>query len=68
VHCEAPDDEILFVDWLNAVVFEMSSRHMVFSRFRVKVEGRTLRGTAWWGRGRAWTSPSAPPAMALDVP
>jgi tRNA nucleotidyltransferase (CCA-adding enzyme) len=47
VLCEAPDEEVLLVDWLNAIVFEMSSRHMVFSRFRVAIEGHRLRGSAW---------------------
>jgi tRNA nucleotidyltransferase (CCA-adding enzyme) len=47
VHCEAPDDEVLFVDWLNVIVFEMACRHMVFSRFQVVVEGHRLSGCAW---------------------
>jgi len=47
VHCEAPDDEVLFVDWLNVIVFEMASRRMVFSRFQVEVEGHRLSGCAW---------------------
>ena len=48
--CEAPDAEVLLVDWLNAIVFEMSFRHMVFSRFRVAIEGHRLRGSAWGER------------------
>jgi len=47
VHCEAPDDDVLFVDWLNVIVFEMACRHMVFSRFQVVVEGHRLSGCAW---------------------
>ena len=48
----APDDEILLVDWLNAVVFEMATRSMLFGRFAVRIEddgdaGRRLRGEAW---------------------
>src|SRR3989304_10172829 len=50
VHCEAPDDEVLFVDWLNAIVFEMACRHMGFSRFRGVVEGLRLTGSAWGER------------------
>ena len=45
--CEAPDDELLFVDWLNAIVFEMATRHLLFSRFEVDIEGSRLRGRAW---------------------
>jgi tRNA nucleotidyltransferase (CCA-adding enzyme) len=47
IHCEAPDDELLFVDWLNALVFEMATRRLVFSRFEVHITGHQLRGRAW---------------------
>lgn len=45
VHCEAPDLELLFVSWLNAVVYEMAVRKMVFSRFRVAITGSSLTGS-----------------------
>lgn len=45
--CEAPDDELLFADWLNAVIYEMSTRRMLFSRFEVRLKGNTLEGDAW---------------------
>ena len=35
--CEAPDDELLLVDWLNALVYEMATQKMLFSRFNVRV-------------------------------
>ena len=47
VTCSAPDDELLFVDWLNAVVFEMATRNLLFSRFEVQIEGGELRGSMW---------------------
>jgi SHS2 domain-containing protein len=47
VECAAPDDELLLVDWLNALVYEMATRHMLFSRFDVSVEGHRLKATAW---------------------
>ncbi len=47
VHCEAPDDELLLVDWLNALVYEMATRKMLFSRFEVRLNGRSLHATAW---------------------
>jgi SHS2 domain-containing protein len=47
VTCEAPDDELLLVDWLNALVFEVATRAMLFARFAVTIEGAQLRGTAW---------------------
>ncbi|MBX6322996.1 MAG: archease [Rhodospirillaceae bacterium] len=45
--CEAPDRELLLVEWLNAVVFEMATRHMLFGRYSVSIEGARLVGRAW---------------------
>ncbi len=42
VECAAPDRELLLADWLNALVFEMSTRHMLFSRFDVHIDGKHL--------------------------
>jgi tRNA nucleotidyltransferase (CCA-adding enzyme) len=47
VSCEAPDYELLLVDWLNALVYEMATRHLCFGRFEVEIDGNTLRGRAW---------------------
>lgn len=47
IRCEAPDDELLLVDWLNALILEMAARHMLFSRFEVSLEGQRLNATAW---------------------
>ena len=47
IRCEAPDDALLLVDWLNALIFEMSTRRMLFARFEVRIEDHVLRGTAW---------------------
>jgi tRNA nucleotidyltransferase (CCA-adding enzyme) len=46
VDCEAPDMELLFVDWLNALVFEMATRKLLFGRFRVELNGTRLHATA----------------------
>ena len=46
IACAAPDDEILLVDWLNAVIFEMAARGMVFGGFRVRIEDNRLTATA----------------------
>jgi SHS2 domain-containing protein len=45
--CEAPDDELLLVDWLNALVYEMATRNMLFSRFEVQLEGKRLDAKVW---------------------
>lgn len=47
IACEAPDDELLLVDWLNALVYEMATGHMLFSKFDVSIEGMKLEGKAW---------------------
>ena len=45
VHCDAPDLELLLVSWLNAIVYEMAVRKMVFGKFRVAVSGNSLNGS-----------------------
>lgn len=50
IECSAPDQELLFADWLNSVVFEMATRHMVFGKFAVKIEGTRLQAEAWGER------------------
>ena len=47
IRCEAPDDELLLVDWLNALILEMAARHMLFGRFEVSLHGHGLHATAW---------------------
>jgi SHS2 domain-containing protein len=47
VACEASDEELLFVDWLNALLYEMSTRRMLFSKFEVHIEENRLAGRAW---------------------
>ena len=47
ISCDAPDDELLLVDWLNALVYEMATRRMLFSAFVVSIEGSSLSATAW---------------------
>ncbi|MEE8528674.1 MAG: archease [Gammaproteobacteria bacterium] len=42
VRCEEPDPEMLFFDWLNAVIYEMATREMLFGRFHVEVENGVL--------------------------
>jgi tRNA nucleotidyltransferase (CCA-adding enzyme) len=45
--CAAADPEFLLVDWLNALIFEMASRHMLFARFAVRITEGRLEATAW---------------------
>ena len=46
IDCEAPDLELLFVDWLNALVYEMATRRMLFCRFSIGLDGTRLHASA----------------------
>jgi tRNA nucleotidyltransferase (CCA-adding enzyme) len=50
IECEATDRELLFAEWLNSLIFEMSVRKMLFGRFSVQLEGTRLRAQAWGER------------------
>jgi tRNA nucleotidyltransferase (CCA-adding enzyme) len=47
VSCKAPDREILFVEWLNAIIYEMAVRRMLFGRFHVTLSDNELHGQLW---------------------
>jgi tRNA nucleotidyltransferase (CCA-adding enzyme) len=47
IACQAPDDELLLADWLNALVYEMAQRKMLFGRFELRIEGHGLSAKAW---------------------
>lgn len=47
LHCTAPDPELLLADWLNALIYEMAVRRMLFSRFAVTLHRQHLDATAW---------------------
>jgi protein archease len=42
ISCRADDPEILLFEWLNALVFEMSTRDVLFARHEVEVDGDRL--------------------------
>lgn len=47
IRCQAPDDELLLADWLNAIVYEMATRNALFGSYRVALDDHRLRATAW---------------------
>lgn len=47
ISCNAPDIELLFVDFLNAIVYEIATRCMLFSKFEVTIDGENLSATVW---------------------
>lgn len=47
IEASAPDDEMLFVDWLNGLIYEMATRSLLFSRFEVHITDHRLDSHAW---------------------
>lgn len=47
IACVADDPEFLLLDWLNAIIYEMATRNMIFSRYTVRIDGSHLEGTAF---------------------
>lgn len=47
INCEAPDGELLLVDWLNALIYQMATRRMLFGRYAVRINGSRLQAKAW---------------------
>ncbi|WP_424363350.1 archease [Methylocystis parvus] len=46
ISCSAPTLDILFLDWLNALIYEMAERRMIFGAFEVQIENGRLNGRA----------------------
>lgn len=42
IQCESADDEILFIDWLNSLVYEIATQKMLFSRYKVSINAHKL--------------------------
>ena len=47
ITCEAPTDDLLLIEWLNAFVYEMATRRMLFSAFVVTIKDSRLHATVW---------------------
>ncbi len=47
IACSAPDNALLLVDWLNALIYEMAVRRMLFSRFELTISDESLQAVAW---------------------
>jgi SHS2 domain-containing protein len=50
VSVSAPDQELLLIEWLNALLSLSDIERIVFSRFEVRISGTTLDGMAWGER------------------
>lgn len=47
IEAEAASPDLLLLDWLNALVYEMAARHMIFGAFDVAIEGGNLKAHAF---------------------
>ena len=47
IRCAAPDNQVLLMDWLNALILQMAVHRMLFSRFQVVINDHRLEATAW---------------------
>lgn len=62
VECAAPTDEILLIDWLNALVYEMATRKLLFSEFKIALDDHRLHGLA---RGEPVNQEKHQPAVEI---
>lgn len=42
IECESSDLEYLFIDWLNSLIYEMATRHMLFNKFNIHIHDSCL--------------------------
>ena len=47
LRCKAPVDDLLLLEWLNGLIYEMATRRMLFARFEVRMEDGGLSACAW---------------------
>ena len=47
ISCEGTDTELLLADWLNAIIYEMTIRNMLFCKFKVRIEAEKLTARVW---------------------
>lgn len=46
IRCSAPDHELLLIEWLNALIYEMATRRMLFGAYDVTIDDGHLEATA----------------------
>ncbi|MCU0914282.1 MAG: archease [Planctomycetes bacterium] len=47
IECKEDDEELLFLCWLSALLYEMDTRGMLFSRFEVEAVAGGIKARAW---------------------
>jgi SHS2 domain-containing protein len=47
IRCKAPDNELLLLDWINELVYEMAVQGLLFKRYEVCITDGNLSATAF---------------------
>ena len=47
IQCSNTDIELLLADWINAIIYQMAVKHMLFGKFDVKIDGADLKAKIW---------------------
>jgi len=47
IRCEAPDNELLLLDWINELVYEMAVQGLLFKRYQVAINDGKLSAIAF---------------------
>ncbi len=50
IECCESEPDMLLIAWLNRIIYEMSARGMLFSKFQVNIDGDMLKATVWGQR------------------
>jgi SHS2 domain-containing protein len=62
IGCSAENNELLLIDWLNSIIYEMAVRKMLFSKFQVEIENLKLSAKIWGEKiNQAKHSPAVEP-------
>lgn len=46
INIRSPNREILFLDWLNEIIFLIATQDVIFGQFKISIVGNHLSGTA----------------------
>jgi tRNA nucleotidyltransferase (CCA-adding enzyme) len=47
ISCKSSDSELLLVDFLNAIIYEMATRRFLFGKFEVQIKDGELHAKIW---------------------
>lgn len=62
IECSSDDWEILLVDWLNNLIYEMATRKILFSQFHIEINKNKLTASA---KGELIDIPKHQPAVEI---